>query len=181
MGPCLPWVKISTTCTISMLTKLWKIKILMCWILLNIIKDYWHFESYLGFDLTQVDEIKSKTTPIPGGRAQLSTARWLKMLQRAKKETIHFAKFCQEIGVEIQHFTHFCSNIRVETIQIFQRPGKGGSKWWSICSNLHRVSTLPGLILLIQAWYWPLKPEYSISSIRRVKKCPMFPEMTLAQ
>ena len=46
--------------------------------------------------------------------------------------------------VEIRHFPHFCSNIGVKIIQIFQRPEKGGSKWRSICSNLHRVSTLPG-------------------------------------
>ena len=60
-------------------------------------------------------------------------------------ETIHFAKFWQKVGVEIRHFPHFCTKIGVETIQIFQRPIKGGSKWRSICSNLHRVSTLPGL------------------------------------
>ena len=59
-------------------------------------------------------------------------------------ETIHFAKFWQKVGVEIRHFPHFCTKIGVETIQIFQRPIKGGSKWRSICSNLHRVSTLPG-------------------------------------
>ena len=58
----------------------------------------------------------------------LSTACWLETLQRAKKgvETIHFAKFWQKIGVEIRHFPNFCSNIGVETIQIFQRPEKGG-------------------------------------------------------
>ena len=59
-------------------------------------------------------------------------------------ETIHFDKFWQKVGVEIRHFPHFCTKIGVETIQIFQRPIKGGSKWRSICSNLHRVSTLPG-------------------------------------
>ena len=41
------------------------------------------------------------------------------------------------------HFPHSCLNIGVETIQIFQRPEKGGSKWRSICSNLHRVNTPP--------------------------------------
>ena len=48
---------------------------------------------------------------------------------RVKKrgvETIHFAQFLWKIGVEIWHFPHFCLNIRVESIQIFQRPEKGG-------------------------------------------------------
>ena len=76
----------------------------------------------------------------------LSTAHWLEMLQASKRrvETIHFVKFWQKIGVESIHFPHFCSNIGVKTIQILQRPEKGGSKWRSICSNLQRVSTLPG-------------------------------------
>ena len=30
-----------------------------------------------------------------------------------------------------------CSNIGVETIQIFQRPEKRGTKWRSMCSTLH--------------------------------------------
>ena len=62
------------------------------------------------------------------GIGMLSTARWLEMLQRAKKgvETIHFVKCWPKIGVEIRHFPHFCSNIGAETIQIFQRPKKGG-------------------------------------------------------
>ena len=67
-------------------------------------------------------------------------------------ETIHFAKFWQKVGVEIRHFPHFCSKIGVETIQIFQRPEIGGSKWRSICSNLHRVSTLPGDMGLLKIW-----------------------------
>ena len=68
------------------------------------------------------------------------------MLQRAKKgfKIIHFVKFCQKIGIKV-HFPHFCSNIGVETIYFFQIPEKGESKWRSIYSNLHRVSTLPGL------------------------------------
>ena len=64
-------------------------------------------------------------------------------------ETIHFAKFWQKIGGEIQHFRHFCSDIGVKTIQIFPRPEKGGSKWRSLCSNLHIVSTL--------LKYWPMQ------------------------
>ena len=52
--------------------------------------------------------------------------------------------FFLKIGVEKRHSPRLCSNIGVETIQIFQRPGKGGSKWQSICSNHHIVSTLPG-------------------------------------
>ena len=55
--------------------------------------------------------------------------------------------FCQILTknrVEIWHFHYFCWNIGVKTIQKFERPEKGGSKWRSICSNLHRVSTLPG-------------------------------------
>ena len=58
-------------------------------------------------------------------------------------ETIHLSNF-DEKGVEIRHFPHFRSNIGVETIQISHRPEKGGSKWRIICSNLHRLSTLPG-------------------------------------
>ena len=47
---------------------------------------------------------------------------------RIKKgvETIHFAQLKWKIGFEIRHFPHFCYNIGVETIQIFQRPEKGG-------------------------------------------------------
>ena len=73
----------------------------------------------------------------------LSTACRLEMLQGSKRgvETIHFAQFWWKIWVEIKKFPHFCWNIGVETIQIFQRPEKGGSKWRSICSNLHIVST----------------------------------------
>ena len=37
-------------------------------------------------------------------------------------------------------FSSFSLKYRVETIQNFQRPEKGGSKWRSICSNLHIVS-----------------------------------------
>ena len=76
----------------------------------------------------------------------LSTAGWFEMLQRAKKvvKTIYFAKFCQKMRVKVQHFPHFSPNIGVETIQIFQRPEKGESKWRSIRSNHHVVSTLPG-------------------------------------
>ena len=48
------------------------------------------------------------------------------------------------MGVEIRHFPHFCSNIGVETVQIFLKPEKVGSKWWSICSNILIVSTPPG-------------------------------------
>ena len=60
----------------------------------------------------------------------LSPARWLEMLQMAKKgvETIHFFQFWHKIGVQIRHFPHFYSNIGVETIQIIKRPEKGGSK-----------------------------------------------------
>ena len=58
----------------------------------------------------------------------LSTARWLKTVQRAKKgvETIHLAKFWRKIGIQIWHFLHFCSNVAVETKQNFQRPEKVG-------------------------------------------------------
>ena len=49
------------------------------------------------------------------------------------------------IGVEMRHCPHFCSNIEVETIQIFQTHIKGGSKWRSICGNLHIASALPGI------------------------------------
>ena len=69
------------------------------------------------------------------------------------RDAVNFVKFWQKIGVEIRHFPHFCSNIGVETIQIFQTPEKGESKWWSICTNLQRVSTLPGICIL---WYGPL-------------------------
>ena len=40
-------------------------------------------------------------------------------------------------------FSSFLLKYRVETLQIFQRPEKGGSKRRSIYSNLHRVSTPP--------------------------------------
>ena len=80
----------------------------------------------------------------------LITARWLETLQRAKKGVrnntfclFFFFFFFTKIGVEIRHFPHVCPNIGIETIQIFQRPQKGGSKWRSICSNHHIVSTLP--------------------------------------
>ena len=45
-------------------TKCWKSKcqLLTCWIVLKILKIYQHFESYLGFGFTQVDEINSWTT-----------------------------------------------------------------------------------------------------------------------
>ena len=52
--------------------------------------------------------------------------------------------FLQKIWVEIRHSPRLCSNIGVETTHIFQRPKKGGSKWRSICSNHHIVSTFPG-------------------------------------
>ena len=77
----------------------------------------------------------------------LITARWLETLQRARMgvETIRLTIFSfTKIGVEIRHSPRLRSNIGVETIQIFQRPGKVGSKWRSICSNHHTVSTLPG-------------------------------------
>ena len=31
-----------------------------------------------------------------------------------------------------------------------------------------------------QVWYWPYKPEYSVSSIRRVNLCDMFPKINSA-
>ena len=69
------------------------------------------------------------------------------MLQRPKNGGPNYT-FCQILPQNrggIRYFPHFSSNIGVETIQIFQRPEKRGSKWRSICSNLHILSTLPGL------------------------------------
>ena len=78
----------------------------------------------------------------------LITARWLETLQRANRGVETIRSFChfflQKIWVEIRHSLHLCSNIGVETTHIFQRPEKGGSKWRSICSNHHIVSTFPG-------------------------------------
>ena len=92
----------------------------------------------------------SSTQPNRGGVfsvgfliGMLSTARWLKLLQRAKRglETIHFAKFWRKGGR-----TTFSSSLlkywgRNHTN--FPQTWKRGSKWRSICSNLHRLSTLP--------------------------------------
>ena len=78
----------------------------------------------------------------------LSTDHWLEMLQRAKKgvETIHFVKCWPKIGVEIRHFPHFCSNIGAETIQIFQRPKKGGRNGGAyVVTFIVRVPS-PGLV-----------------------------------
>ena len=68
------------------------------------------------------------------------------MLQRVKNGGRNYT-FCQILPKNRGRNTTFSSfslNIGVETIQIFQRPEKGSSKWRSICSNLHIVSTLPG-------------------------------------
>ena len=70
----------------------------------------------------------------------LSTVRWFEVLQRAK--------VCPKNRGWYTPLSSFLLKYRVETIQIFQRPEKGGSKWRSISSNLHRVSTLPGICIL---------------------------------
>ena len=79
--------------------------------------------------------------------AQRRPSTWnaTRVKKKGGVETIHFAQFWWKIGVEIWYFLIFPKI--VETIQIFQRPEIGGSKWWSICSNLHIVSAPPG---------WPL-------------------------
>ena len=54
-------------------------------------------------------------------------------------ETIHFSQFWWKIGVEIR----FLLKYRESKLTNFPETWKRGSKWRSICSNLHRVSTPP--------------------------------------
>ena len=74
----------------------------------------------------------------------LSTARWLKLLQRVKKgvETIHFAKFWRKRGRN--KFSSSLLKYWGRNHTNFPKTWKRGSKWRSICSSLHRLSTLPG-------------------------------------
>ena len=57
----------------------------------------------------------------------LSTARWLKLLQRAKKgvETIHSAKFWPK-GVQIGHSPHFAQILGAKLYKLFTDLKKGG-------------------------------------------------------
>ena len=52
-----------------------------------------------------------------------------------------FSSFLLKYRGQNTTFSSFLLKYRVETIQIFERPEKGGSKWRSVYSNLHRVST----------------------------------------
>ena len=76
----------------------------------------------------------------------LSTVRRLETLQRAKKEdrkSTFLPDFYKKIGGEIRHFPIFSQKIGVETMHFFPEAWKRGSKWRSIWSNLHIVSTPP--------------------------------------
>ena len=107
----------------------------------------------------------------------INTARWLEMLQRAKKGGRNCT--CWEIltknrgrNTSDDILPHFCSNIGVQTIEIFQRPEKGELKWRSICINLQRVRTLPGSVLYSQGILLSLMSCHS--------GCPQHPAQPLS-
>ena len=76
----------------------------------------------------------------------LSTAAWPIMIPRAKKGGRNYT-FCQILPKNRGRNTTFSSfslKYRGRNYTNFPETWKSGSKWWSICSNLHIMSTLPG-------------------------------------
>ena len=59
-----------------------------------------------------------------------------------------FSSFLLKCRGQNTTFFSFLLKYRGRNYTIFQRPEKGGSKWRSIYSNLHRVSTFPGSLSL---------------------------------
>ena len=100
----------------------------------------------------------------------LSTTRRLETLQGLKKggQNYTFCPILMKNKGRNTAFSSFLLKYRVETIQIFQRPEKGGSKWRNICSNLHIVSYPIHICLLllflglIVLTYLPLVPHRCI-------------------
>ena len=74
----------------------------------------------------------------------LSTAHWLEVQQRAKRGGRNFCQFFTKNKVRYTTFSLFLLKYWGQNYTNFQRPEKGGSKWWNIYSNFHIVSTLPG-------------------------------------
>ena len=70
------------------------------------------------------------------------TCSFCPILMKNKGRNTTFSSFLLKYRGQNTTFSPFLLNIGVETIQIFQRPEKGGSKWRSIYSNLHRVSNV---------------------------------------
>ena len=65
------------------------------------------------------------------------------------------------------HHTYYQVTVMGTTrVQIFQRPEKGGSKWRSICSNLHREST--PLAWLDNQFQQPSKPTKNANKWARM-------------
>ena len=83
---------------------------------------------WVGVVLGQVSDRDAQHRPL---------TRNATMVKKGGCRNYTFCPILMKKWVKIRHFPRFCGNIGVETIQIFQRPEKGQSKWRSICSGLH--------------------------------------------
>ena len=68
------------------------------------------------------------------------------ILMKNRGRNTTFSSFLLKYRGQNTTFFSFLLKYRGRSYKIFQRPEKGGSKWRSIYSNLHRVSTSPGHI-----------------------------------